>query len=146
MGWNGEKDESGRSGLIMIGDGARKYFDPTIWIKKTISQLEAIDATYKHQKGLSWVAEPMVFITDCRYPNEIEMPKKWALQNGHSIYAVRIVRDNHESKLTPEQLANISEIALDDFVGWDYVILNNGSFQEFNESVETVINDVVIHY
>lgn len=139
MGWNGEKDENGRSGLIMVGDGARKYFDPDIWIKKAINTIEDIVEPY------NWDCAqiPVCFVTDCRYLNEITMLKEWAIKNDIKAYAVRVERPNHENKLTPEQRGNASETALDDYGQWDFIIMNEGTFQEFIDGVETVINDVL---
>jgi len=137
MGWNGEKDDNGRSGLIMIGDGARKYFDPLIWVKKAVNKLESYH--YSNTRRDDFV----IFITDCRYPNEVDMLKEWAEQKGVKAYALRVERPNHISKLTKEQLLNDSEIALDNYGQWDFIVENSGTYQDFIDSVETVIDCVV---
>ena len=131
MGWNGEKDDNGRSGLIMVGDGARKYFDPNVWINKVIEHLE--------QFGSSSI----VVVTDCRYPNEIEMLKDWAANRGVDAYAIRIERTNHVSRLTEEQRSNLSEIALDDYGPWDYIIVNNDGLEEYKDGVKTLLDDIL---
>lgn len=141
MGWDGNKDDNGRSGLIMIGDGARKYFDSLIWVKKAINKLEVLDYTSPCENRPC--TEDIVFITDCRYPNEVDMLKEWALKHGHSAYAIRIERPDHVSKLTHEQLINESETSLDDYGQWDIIVENKGTYEDFVGSVETVIDHVV---
>lgn len=135
MGWNGEKDELGRSGLVMVGDGAINYFDKNIWIKKVVNKLKSI-ANYNN--------ENIVFITDCRYPNEVTMIKDWAYLNNHKAVSVRVERPNHISKLTPEQLLNASEVALDDKRDlFDYIIYNDGTLEEFEDGVREIIDRII---
>ena len=40
LGWSGQKDESGREGLIWLGEGAREQFDKDIWIKKLLKSMQ----------------------------------------------------------------------------------------------------------
>lgn len=138
MGWNGEKDEKGRSGLIMIGDGARNYFDKDIWIKKAIRKLIDIDSI---NPAIDRGNDSIVFVTDCRYPNEVTMLKDWAESSGNIAYSIRVERPNHISRLTQEQLKNDSEMALDNFVEWDYIVENH-DLDEFIESIKIVIDEV----
>lgn len=140
MGWNGEKDENGRSGLIMVGDGARTYFDSDIWIKKAIESLEKLEYIYNTKER---DIPPIVCVTDCRYPNEVSKVKEWAEKNGHQAYSIRIERPNHTSKLTEEQRRNPSENALDDYCGWDYIVDNSGSLSYYEDAVFTIMQDVL---
>ena len=134
MGWNGEKDENGRTGLIMVGDGAREYFDKDVWIKKLINSLE-------DKKN---IPNLIVVVTDCRYPNEVDELAAWSFFNEHDFYAVRVERSNHVSRLTKEQLENASEVALDDYAPWNYIIENTGTLEDYAESVRTICKDVGI--
>lgn len=130
MGWNGEKDENGRSGLIMVGEGARKYFDEDIWIKKLLGLLQGYHTL------------DIIFITDCRYPNEVDSVRSWAKSHGHEVYTVRVERPLHVNKLTEEQRNNPSEVALDDYGMWDYIIDNGGDYDMFIDSVNSVMKDI----
>lgn len=135
MGWNGEKDEAGRSGLIMVGDGARKYFDPNIWINKAIEKLSTIHEALTYMLN----DETAVFVTDCRYKNEITMLKEWGEKYGHIVYTVRIDRPNHISRLTPEQLANPSECDLDNYTDWNIQVENIGTYDAYKSNVESAM-------
>jgi len=80
-----------------------------------------------------------IFLTDCRYPNEIIFLKAWGKQNGYNCNAIRVMRPNHQSKLSPEQLLNSSETALDEFKEWDYIVLNDNTFEDFKLKTAEVI-------
>ena len=134
LGWNGEKDEKGRSGLIMIGDGARRYFDENIWIKKLIKNIR-----YGHLVE----NDSIIFITDCRYLNEIESLKLYYGLDDHKVYTVRINRNNYDNGLTPEQQKNESETELDNYDKWDFVIENDGDLKDFETKVIDVINKII---
>jgi hypothetical protein len=58
-----------------------------------------------------------VLIPDTRFPNEIQR----MIDDGFSVFSVRVNRTDFESKLTYEQKNHISEIALDDYK-FDYTI------------------------
>lgn len=143
MGWNGEKDEKGRSGLIMVGDGAREFFDKNIWIKKAVQRLSEI-STSNNDYDNSSNKDAIVFVTDCRYPNEVTMLKDWAYLNSHPVYAVRVERPNHVSKLTNEQLMNMSETALDNRKElFDFIVVNDKTLDDFTQKVKEVMDKIV---
>ena len=137
MGWDGEKDEKGRSGSIFVGDGARKYFDENIWVNKLKQKLSLI-----HTQRFS---EKIVFITDCRYPNEVTGIKEWGKSTGNKVLSVKVIRPNHISRLTVEQLNDPSETSLDnreDLI--DYTIMNNGSLHDFERSINDFIYEIAL--
>lgn len=117
--WNGEKDEKGRQLLIDLGTSARAY-DKDFWIKK-------VDNHY-HNEIMS--DDCVVIITDCRYLNEANyFPKDRTLK-------VRIEsKRKRENPLNGKQKQDDSETELDHYDGFDYVIHNNGSMQEFEQVV-----------
>ena len=51
--------------------------------------------------------------------------------------SIRVERPNHTSKLTPEQLKNPSETALDSY-SFDFVITNDGDLEGYKEQVKDV--------
>jgi dephospho-CoA kinase len=137
FGWDGNKDEKGRSLLIMIGDGGRGY-DPLIWIKKVIQKLSDYRQLYKDEQ------DAVVFITDCRYPNEITEIKDWGDVNSVDCYSIRVERPNHQNKLTEAQRNNPSETALDlEFELFDYVVTNGRELEDFAESVDLIMREIL---
>lgn len=106
-GWNGEKDEYGRHLLQNFGTNKVRTNFPAYWVEAVERQVSLY----------SVVEEPIdyVLIPDCRFPNEIE----WWEDNGFMQESIRVIRLNHKSKLTEEQLQHPSETALDDY-SFDY--------------------------
>lgn len=140
MGWDGQKTENGRSGLIMIGDGARKYFDPDIWVKKLCKTMEPIAS---QSDTLSSITHFVMIVTDCRYPNEPESLREFANKVGASYFTLRVNRPNYESKLTAEQRSNLSETGLDDYPKFDFIIENDGTLFDFKDKSWDVMNKII---
>jgi hypothetical protein len=69
------------------------------------------------------------FVSDLRFPNELEACKKAGFMCVHVVRDVRDVRDNDY---------HISETALDG-VEWDATIYNNGTFEELYTSLDTLV-------
>jgi hypothetical protein len=72
---------------------------------------------------------PNWIITDTRFPNELEAAK--AL-NGITI---KVIRDSGNTIGT----THASETALDDYTEWDYIVDNNGSFEELKTQVFSIL-------
>jgi len=140
LGWDGWKDEKGRAGLIWLGEGAREHFNKDIWIKKLQQNMREI---IKQSDCIYGKDYAVFFVTDMRYENESEALWKFAKEVGAEYYPVRIERPNHENKLTPEQRENPSETSLDTYA-FDYVIVNDGTYDDFKVKVHKVMDDIVI--
>lgn len=106
--WNGEKDEEGRRLLQYVGTDVVRAQSPDYWVNFIVGIL----TMFKNQ----W---DYVLIPDTRFPNECELMNHY----GFDTAVVRVVRPNHQSRLTAEQLAHPSETALDDYK-FDYVVKN----------------------
>ena len=114
FGWNGQKDEYGRTLLQHVGTDIIRKQEPDFWVGFIVRILEFF--------GGEW---DFVLIPDSRFPNEINCLK----DGGFDVTHLRIIRDGFTSSLTPEQQQHLSETALDD-VAPDYYIHNNGSLQD----------------
>ncbi len=125
-GWNGEKDEAGRSLLQKVGtELGRNTVGVNIWVDMVISTVQ-----------LSFNDYDYAIVADCRFPNEYD---RW-LERNFEIIKVNMSRPNHENKLTEDQRQHPSEIALDDY-GFDYIIECN-NVEELCESAETFIKEI----
>lgn len=129
FGWNGEKDEQGRQLIQYIGtDLVRKKLNmPNFWVNHIVNLVRIIEDLYDY-----------VIITDCRFPNEIKIPKDIFKDNAISI---RVHRNDFKSPLTREQQSHLSEIALDDYA-FDYYIDNNSTLQDLKYKTSQFINDL----
>jgi hypothetical protein len=117
-GWQGAKDTypEVRRTLQALGAGVRQL-SPTLWVDLAMLKAAASD-------------KPVVF-DDVRYPNEAEAIKK---AGG---IVVLINRPSLESTDTHE-----SELALEDYDGWDRTIVN-GDIETFLTEVDAVANLVM---
>lgn len=98
FGWNGEKDEAGRTLLQWLGtDKIRKVF-PTFWVNHIIDIVTVFEEDYD-----------FVLVDDCRFDDEVTT---WT-STGYNTLVVRVNRLGYESNLTEEQKKHPSEAAID---------------------------------
>lgn len=126
FGWNGEKDEYGRSLLQRVGTDVIRAQRPDYWVNFLTGILKLFPGEWDY-----------VLIPDCRFPNEIERVKEAGFDTVH----LRVVRESFESPLTPEQQAHPSETALDSTVP-DHYIWNNGSLKDLQKAVVAFLLEV----
>lgn len=105
FGWDGVKDDKGRTILQYVGTDVIRKQNPDYWVNFTGDFLYMFSEEWDY-----------VLIPDCRFPNEVEKMK-----NVFNTYSIRINRIDFENSLNEEQRNHPSEIALDDY-NFDYVI------------------------
>mgnify|MGYP000890179782 CR=1 FL=1 len=114
VGWDGRKDERGRKLLQGIGQTVRAYKEG-FWALKVAKAIE-------HD------VPDIAVITDCRFPNEIQIIKDYF----RDVTTIRIIRDVSE-------MSDISEHALDDFTP-DFEIMNNCTVADLERSLKEVFD------
>ena len=113
-GWNGEKDETGRSLLQKVGTDIFRKRNPDYWVDFIMDMIDTF--------GMQW---DVVLIPDCRFPNEYLGP----IERGYKTTLVRIVRDEASSALTDDQKKHASECSMDG-IGADFEIENDGTLSD----------------
>jgi len=109
--------------LQQIGtDVFRNHFHPDIWVA-------AIERKISNMSG--------VVITDCRFPNEIEMIKKL---NGSLIHIYRGELPNWFGKEFPENI-HISEVLWTKY-NFDKTIDNNGDIKQLKTQIINFLNGI----
>lgn len=125
FGWNGEKDENGRTLLQYVGTDVVRNQRPDYWVDFVIDVIKLFPNEWD-----------TVIIPDCRFPNEIE-----ALKNaGYQVTHVRIHRPNFDNGLTNEQKNHPSETALKAYP-CDILIENNSTINGLRESIDRWLYD-----
>lgn len=124
-GWDGVKDEKGRSLLQDIGQRVREIY-PDFWV--SIVELTARVV----------LTEDFVIVPDTRYPNEIEY---WEAK-GYDVITINVTRPNFDNGLTPAQKNHLSETALNNYC-FDYR-LNNTSLDALRNQVGEVLLNIGI--
>ena len=99
-GWDGKKDEAGRTLLQVIGTERGRYtVDPLIWVKMVEASIGIFADTLK-----------FVIIPDTRFPNEIEYfhNRTIALHSVKTL-PIRMERPDFDNGLTEEQINSLAE-------------------------------------
>lgn len=125
FGWNGEKDEAGRTLLQHVGTDIVRKKNQNYWVDFVIGILQMFDNAWD-----------LVIIPDCRFPNEIDRLKDY----GFDVCAVRVVRDDFDDKLNETQKNHQSETAMDSY-RFD-VKIRNTSFPEFYNQLDALIKGI----
>lgn len=120
FGWNGEKDDYGRTLLQRVGTDLVRSSDPDFWVKFIVNMLTFFKSEWDY-----------VIIPDTRFPNEISGLEK----AGFKVKHIRVVRYPFDNGLTDTQKTHPSETALDTVVP-DEILLNNGDLNRFIERVK----------
>lgn len=105
---------------------ARKRFDDHFWIK---TMAERINGDTEND---------VLIVTDARFPNEIEDIQAYI--NGWRVVPIRINRDIPRDAIQQE---HPSEVALDDYCCFEYIIDNNGTLEDLKESSVRVTEDIL---
>lgn len=115
--------------LQLLGtEAGRQIIHPNIWVNALFSEYKGYLSESKLDK--TWVYTniyPNWVVSDVRFPNEAEAIKK---RGG---ILIKVIRDNIPI------LDHESEIALDNYDKWDYIIENNGLFEELIDKVEEIL-------
>jgi hypothetical protein len=106
FGWDGVKDERGRSILQEVGTDLVRAKYPNYWVEATMRTVLILEHLYD-----------FFLIPDCRFPNEIDSPRNV----GFDITSVLVVRTDHVNSLTEKQRMHPSETALDNYE-FDYTV------------------------
>jgi len=106
FGWDGNKDEKGRTILQQIGTEKVRTRNLNFWVELIEMFIDVFDDDFDY-----------FLIPDTRFPNEINYLKDF----GWDVISLHIERIGFENHLTPEQRLHLSEIALDNFT-FDYYL------------------------
>lgn len=127
FGWDGKKDEKGRTLLQRVGTDKIRAVSPDYWVDFIVSILDIFCDEWDY-----------VLIPDTRFPNEYKIYETY----GMDAILLRVVRPNFVSPLTEEQQKHASETALDDYQ-YDATIVNSGSLEDLKEAVNNFVNNAL---
>lgn len=125
--WDGSEATKPRELLQVLGtDVIRKNIDQNFFIKKIIDDILVYSFFFD-----------VITISDARYKIEFDM-----IKDKFDIIALNVIRDNFDNKLTYLEKHHLSEIDLDDYKGFDYIIKNDGSMDILKDKVDKIISEV----
>lgn len=114
IGWDGQKDETGRRLLQDVGVAAREVFGEGVWVDATLGDLDPDDR---------------VVVTDVRFRNEAS-----AISDVGGII-VRVTRPG----VGPAN-DHVSEVDLDDW-GFDATITNDGTIADLRRKILDLVGE-----
>lgn len=116
-GWNGQKDEKGRSLLQYLGTDVVRKNNEGCWVNMVREFLLGLGNTVDY-----------AIIPDARFPNEIDSFRDRSDIN--SVTTINVIRDNFDNGLTAAQKQHLSETALQDYV-FDFTVHNTGTLLDY---------------
>lgn len=126
-GWDGEKDERGRSLLIDITNTGYKY-DPMFWEKRAVSHLKHVE------KGLN-TAFDYVIVPDFRYP----VTQRYYIACGYRVVTIYIVRPEFDNELGVNKF-DVSEMPMD--IDFDFVVKNDSDLEALEEYAKRIAKEI----
>lgn len=123
FGWDGNKDENGRTLLQHVGTDIIRKEKPNYWVDFISDFLTIFHDEWDY-----------VLIPDTRFPNEISCLKHNRILD---VITIRINRPDFKSNLTEEQLKHKSETSLDNYE-FDYYI-ENTTLEDVERQVLSII-------
>ncbi len=116
--WDGNPNTKPRKELQTLGDKIRSI-DSKYFINNMLNDLKIYETLTDN-----------VIVSDVRFPDEIEQIKL----NYDEVYAIYVENQFSKSNLTVEEQSHISEVALENYEEFDYVLAND----EINKLKEKV--------
>lgn len=118
-GWNGEKDEAGRTLLQQLGTEKVRKKSPNFWVDTVIRTVNVLADDFDY-----------VLIPDSRFKNEIDR----FIKKGYNVTSIHVERLNFDNGLTEEQKKHPSETALNNY---DFdIILEADTLDELKNKIE----------
>ena len=108
-----------RQDLINLGNWGRSQ-DPDYWLKKILEQ------------------DGNIIVTDVRVPHEYEVFKN----AGALTIRVEATRETRAKRGELIGETDITEVGLDNIKDWDYIIYNNGDYENLKFQVENIIKKI----
>ncbi len=128
IGWDGREESKPRDFLQGLGiDLIKNQINDSFLVHRVREDILVFSYFYD-----------VIIITDARLKEEILMPKR----EFGDVTIIRVERDAFDNGLTDLQANHLTEIDLDDFNDYDYVIQNNGKKEDLEKEVWKVLGSV----
>jgi hypothetical protein len=128
FGWDGNKDERGRTLLQYIGTDVVGAQNPAFWAEFVVSILNMFKKDWDY-----------VLIPDCRYPVEVA-----TVERAFDTVVLRVERPNFDNGLTEAQKNHPSEVDMDNY-RFDLILYNDKGLEEFREKLKSFTEDYLLN-
>lgn len=114
--WDGSEDTKPRELLQQLGiELIKNKINNKLFINRILEDIEIFSYFYD-----------IIVVNDARLLDEIETLKL----NYPNSTSIRVIRNNHDNKLTIEQKNHLTEIDLDEYNNFDYVVENDENLEK----------------
>lgn len=125
LNWDGREETKPRAFLQHIGIDIVKRIDNQMLIRRIVEDIQVYSNFFD-----------VITISDARFPEEIETIKN----KFQDVKVIHIL--GRENNLTEDEKKHITETALDDYEHYDYRIQNNGTVEELEKKLISIVNEV----
>ena len=123
--WDGSEETKPRELLQQLGiELIKNKINNKLFINRILEDIEIFSYFYD-----------IIIITDARLVDEIETLK----ENYPNSLSIRVIRNDYDNNLTSDQKNHLTEIDLDSYKNFDYVIENNN---KLIEKIENILSEV----
>lgn len=123
--WDGNDETKPRELLQYLGtDVIRKKIDDLFFVNRICEDIKVYSYFFD-----------IITVSDVRFVCEIEIPEAMF----ENVIKIKVERPNVETNLTEKEKKHQSEIDLDNYTDYDYVIKNDGSLDELKNKVHHII-------
>lgn len=123
--WDGLDETKPRTLLNMLGtEIIRKKLDDEFFIKRMVGDIRVYSYFFD-----------IIIISDARFKNEIDFIR----QTFKDVISIHIVRNGYESELNSDEENYITEVDLDDYDNFDYIINNDGSIEDLEIKISELM-------
>jgi hypothetical protein len=131
FGWNGEKDDQGRTLLQYVGTDLIRSKNHRFWVDIVCQLSKVLEDQFDY-----------ILVPDCRFPDEVNIPKQFY---GFDVTSIRVNRYENrnvfDNGLSEEQKNHPSETSLDKF-DFDYYIFNHSDLKSLGEATERISKNI----
>ena len=125
FGWDGREETKPRELLIDLGTNViRNKIDENFHINRLLEDLKVLSFYYDY-----------FIVSDIRFPVEIEKVK----ESYADVVTIKMIRESDE--LTSDQKKDRTETSLDEYNGFDYVIINDKSLEDLKETAIKILKE-----
>ena len=126
--WDGSDETKPRELLQELGtEVIRQKIDKDFFVKRICEDI----LVYSYYFDI-------ITISDARFPDEIEWPKS----RFENVISIKVVRDGYDTVLSKKEQKHLTEVALDEYNNYDYVIHNDGTLDDLKNKVFDLVRRI----
>ena len=125
--WDGREETKPRKFLQDLGQDVRENINKLFFINRVIDDIKV------YSKYVD-----TIIISDTRLPDEIDYIKK----SYPSSIAINVIRNDNGLTLPNSEKEHYTEIALNDYKNYDFIIDNNGSLEDLDKCIDNLLENI----